>query len=283
MKIREKIFSRGLTAAVLFLLLGGSAEAQIDIKQDTLECHIIGFNFGLKAPSSAFSKVTAPDGTTSQEGTMLDLYKSPYLDYGINCLYKYKSNWLASLDLNIWMGEDNLNDRVERLGTVFTREGIVIGTTGTDAVVTCFNRGLSAMVGVGKIFPLNPVKNPNSGILARVNGGYMRQQTIFMCNDDKAPQISDDYALLYDHQRHGLMLNQSVGYWFMSTKANLLNLYAEIGVTECWSHSTRDYMLDNLLGMHGPDNNSYFDLIYTIKLSWMFPLKGKTAHDYYFY
>ena len=82
-------------------------------------------------------------------------------------------------------------------------------------------------------------------------------------------------ALLYDHQRHGVMLNQSVGFWFMSTKANLLNCYAEIGVSECWSRSTRDYMLDNLLGMHGPDENRYFDLLYTIKLCWMFPLKGK--------
>lgn len=283
MKIREKIFSRGLTAAVLFLLLGGSATAQIDIKQDTLECHIIGFNFGLKMPSATFSKGTALDGTTSQEGTMSGLYKGPYLDYGINCLYKYKSNWLVTLDLNLWFGDDNLRNRTDRMGSVYTRDSMVVGSNGTDAVVTCFNRGMSVMVGMGKIIPLNPVKNPNSGIMARLSGGYMRQQTIFMTNREKAPQLTGDYALLYDHQRHGLILNQSVGYWFMSTKANLLNCYAEIGVTECWSRSTRDYVLDNLIGLHGPDNNRYFDLIYTIKLCWMFPLKGKTAHDYYFY
>ncbi len=283
MKIREKIFSRGLAAAMLFLLIGGSAEAQIDIKQDTLECHIIGFNFGPKMPSSGLSRATAPDGSISHEGTMAGLYKGPYLDYGINCLYKYKSNWLVSLDLNMWFGNDNLRDRFERMGSVFTRDSMVIGANGTDAVLTIYNRGLSVMAGVGKIFPLNPVKNPNTGILARLSGGYMRQQTIFMNNKEKAPQLTDDYALLYDHQRHGVMLNQSVGFWFMSTKANLLNCYAEIGVSECWSRSTRDYMLDNLLGMHGPDENRYFDLLYTIKLCWMFPLKGKTAHDYYFY
>lgn len=37
------------------------------------------------------------------------------------------------------------------------------------------------------------------------------------------------------------------------------------------------------MNLNGPDDASYFDLIYTLKLCWMFPIKGKTAYDYYFY
>lgn len=283
MKIREKIFFKAFIAAMLIFGINGSAKAQIDVKQDTIECHIIGFNIGLRMPSSHISIGTAPDGSVSTDATMSALYKSPWMDYGVNCIYKYKSNWLVSYDMNLWFGNDNLRNRVERMGSVFSRDSIVIGSNGTDATVTCFNRGFGLMGGVGKIFTVDPEKNPNSGILARLNAGYMRQQTIFMINYEHAPQIDGDYANLYDHQRHGLMLSQSVGYWYMSTRANLVNLYVELGVSECWSRSTRDYTIDNVLGLHGPDQNRYFDLMYTLKFSWMFPLKGKTAHDYYFY
>lgn len=283
MNIREKYFRKALLAAMMIMVGNGFATAQNATKLDTLECHIVGFNFGLKVPSSALSFATAPDGTRTQNATMAALYDAPFLDYGINALYKYKSNWLVTLDANLWMGEDNLSHRIDRMQDVFSRDSIVIGGGGYDAKVTCYNRGFSVMGGIGKIFPINPAKNPNSGILARVNGGYMRQQTIFMINDAEAPQVDGDYGLLYDHQRHGLLLGESIGFWYMSNHANLLNLYVELGVQQCWSRSTRDYVIDDYIGLRGPDQNRYFDLIYTLKLCWMFPLKGKQAHDYYYY
>lgn len=283
MRINEKKFFMVLSVLSLICATGGVAKAQVDLKQDTLQCHIIGFNIGAKMPSALFSKSTTPDGFSLQDATMASLYKGPYMDYGINCLYKYKSNFLVAFDLNLWFGSNNLQHRMDRMGSLFTRDSIVVGSGGTDAEVECYNRGFSITGGMGKIFPLKPQRNPNSGILARVNAGYFLQQSIFMPNEEHAPQIEGDYGLLYDHQRHGITLNEGVGFWFMSNNANLLNCYVELGVTQCWSWSTRDYVIDNYIGLNGPDRNRYFDLIYSIKLSWMFPLKGKTAHDYYFY
>lgn len=283
MKIREKIFRGGLMATMLFLLGAGSAHGQVDFTQDTLECHIVGFNFGIKAPSAAFSHVRDMNGNLTKEGTMASLYKAPYLEYGINWLYKFKSNWVLNLDGNLWIGSDNLKLRQERMSNVYSRDSIVISGGGYDAGVSCFNRGISLQVGGGKIIPLDMKKNPNSGILARLYGGYMLQQSIFYCNEAEAHQVMGDYALLYDHQRSGWLLTEGVGYWFMSNNLNLLNLYVELSVQQCWSHSTRDYMIDNLLDMHGKDNNRYFDMLYMLKVCWMFPLRGKQAHDLYFY
>ena len=65
--------------------------------------------------------------------------------------------------------------------------------------------------------------------------------------------------------------------------ADYANVYLTFEVSQVWSRSTRQYMIDYYLGLQGKDNNRYFDLLYSIKLCWMFPLKGKTAHDYYFY
>lgn len=283
MKIREKIFHKALFAALVAAMTIPSANAQNAPKLDTLECHIVGFNVGVKMPSERFSFGTALDGSTSQQATMASLYKGPYMDYGINGLYKYKSNWLVTLDGNVWFGGNNLLYRKERMGSVYTHDSIVIGSNGTDAAITAYNRGFSLQAGVGKIIPVAPSKNPNSGILTRISGGFMRQQTIFMLNQEHAPQLEGDYALLYDHQRHGAILTESVGFWFMSNNANLLNLYVSFDVSQCWSWSTRDYMIDDYLGLHGKDNNRYFDLVYSIKLCWMFPLKGKETHEYYYY
>lgn len=283
MNMRKKIFFKWLLAAAIIGFGSSRTEAQTDIKTDTLECHIVGFNVGLKIPSASMSWGTTPEGLHSTNATMASLYEAPFLEYGINAIYKYQSNWLVTLDGNLWMGEDNLSHRVERLGSVFSRDSIVISNGGYDAKVTCYNRGFSVMGGVGKIFPLNAEKNPNSGILAKANAGYMLQQTIFMINDAQAPHLTDDYALLYDHQRQGFILGESVGFWFMSNHANLLNFYVELGLQQCWSRSTRDYIIDDYLGLRGPDKNRYFDMIYTLKLCWMFPLKGKQAHDYYYF
>lgn len=285
MNIRIKIFRSVLLTGLLLAGANGTAAAQIDLTVDTFECPIVGFNAGLMMPSKAFSFETAPDGAKSQNATMASLYNPPYLSFGIEGLYKFKSNWLVSIEGNLWFGfnSNNLNHRMERMGDVFTRDSIVVGANGTDANITCYNRGLGFKAGVGKIFPLNPAKNPNSGILARLNAGYLRQQTIFMANSEKAAQLADDYALLYDHQRHGLMLSEAVGYWFMSNRSDLANVYVTFEVTQCWNWPTRDYMIDHYLGLQGKDNHRYFDLLYTIKISWMFPLRSKPAHDYYFY
>ncbi len=283
MNIRQKIFHHLLFTCLLFFVGNSTTQAQIDLQQDTIECHIVGFNFGIKASSALFSFETSPDNIHSQRATMASLYKGPWMDYGINALYKYKSNWLVTLDGNLWMGSNNLQNRTERMGPVFSSDSIVIGSGGYDAVVTCYNRGLGFMGGVGKIFALRPEKNPNSGLLVRLQGGYMFQQTVFKLNNSMAPQIDGDYALLYDHQRQGVLLGEGIGFWFMSNRANLINFYVELNVQQCWSRSTRDYTIDNYLGLQGKDNNHYFDMLYTLKLCWMFPLKGRQAHDIYFY
>lgn len=283
MNIREKIFRRLLPAVALMVVANVPAKAQMDLTLDTLECAIIGFNVGAKVPSSSLSFATAPDGSRSQDATMAALYRPPYMDYGINAFYKFKTNWLLSADVNLWFGSNNLKYRRERMGSIFTHDSIVIGESGTDAAITCYNRGLSFQGGVGRVFPLSYEKNPNSGIMARLCAGYLRQQTIFMAHNEHAPQIEGDYALLYDHQRHGLLLTEGLGFWYMSNHSNLLNFYVAFELSESWSWSTRDYVIDTYLGLNGKDNNRYFDLVYSIKLCWMFPLRGKTTHDYYFY
>lgn len=261
------------------------AAAQETPRLDSIQCAIVGFDVGTLFSSANASFATLPDGSTSRAATMSSLYKSPWLDFGVNAFYKFKSNWLFSFDADLFFGynSDNLKHRTERMSDVYTSEGLIIGTNGTDAVVTAFNRGLAFKGGFGRIIPIVPSVNPNSGILARISGGWLQQQTIFQLNEVNAPQVDGDNALLYDHQRRGFVLTESLGLWYMSNHANLINFYVAFELSQVWSRSTRDYIIDDYLNLRGPDDNHYFDLLYTLKLCWMFPLKGKTVREYYYF
>lgn len=253
-----------------------TAQAQIKLTQDTIATPIIGFDFGTILASEKFS---------TANGTH-DLYVSPYLYFGLETGYKFKSNWLLAIDggLTIGANMDNLRYKEQRMPAVFSHDSvpIAIGTNGTDANTSFYNRALSLRIGGGRIFTLGN-NNPNSGILVKALAGINQQKTIFMLNEVNAPQIQGDYARLYDHKRRGFSLTESIGYWFMSNNYNFFNFYVALEITQQWNHSVRDYVLDEVMNLHGPDNTKYFDMLYTIKICWMFPLKGKTAYDYYFF
>ena len=250
-----KIIKISFITAILSILSTcfSISNAQIKLTQDTLATPIIGFDFGTIIASE---RLSTPNGTH-------DLYTSPHLSFGLETGYKFKSNWIVSVDGALTIP-------------------IVIGTNGTDANASCYNRALSLRIGGGKIFTLDK-NNPNSGIALRLFGGLTQQKTIFFLNDVNAPQLQGDYGRLYDHKRRGFTLTESLGYWFMSNNYNFFNFYVAFEVTQFWNHSVRDYVIDEVMNLHGPDNTKYFDMLYTIKICWMFPLKGKTAYDYYFF
>lgn len=261
-------------------LLSTVAQGQVKLNADTLECHIIGFSAGMLMPGTG--------STTSglEGGNMRDLYKSPYLDFSLNCDYKYQSNWMVTLDADLWFGltSDNLQRRTERMPSVFQPNGMAYGWGGTDGYLTAYNRSLAVRPGVAKIITLTP-KNPNSGILLKLSGGWMMQKTVFHqeYTENPVPQITGDKGKLYDHMRNGVMLTESIGYVFMSNYSTYINVKVELQVSQCWNWSARPWVIDDLMGLNGKDGSRYFDMLYGVKLSWMFPLMGKTTYDYYYY
>jgi len=264
MKTLKRVF---IVALYLCTVSSLSAQTKDDnFVGDTLNCPIISFNF---APWMA-------------KGAISDMFESPMLDFGISAMYKTKSNWLFGIEGSFFFGNDNLKNRKERLASIYTEEGTVIGTGGSDAGVDAFNRGLVGMLQVGKIFKVTP-KNPNSGVFVMLGAGIAQNQIVFMPSLEEAPQISDSYAKLYDHQQRGPVLSQRLGFWYMNNKKTYLNIHVSFEFTQMWLKSTRDYVIDDFMGIRGKDDKTYFSHIYGIKLGWMIPLEGKTTQDYYYY
>ncbi len=254
--------------------------SQVKLSVDTLECHVIGFSAGLLTPGGG----SASGGLGG--GNMGDLYGSPWLDFSLNCDYKYQSNWLVTLDADLWFGwnSDNLQQRSDRMPNVYLPNGIAYSWGGTDGYLGAYNRGISARIGGGKIIPV--IKgNPNSGIFLKLSGGWFLQQTVFNQEYTEAPvpQVTGEYKKLYDHLRNGAILTESIGFVFMSNYSTYVNVRLSFDISQCLSWASRPYTIDNVMGLNGKDKNTYFDLMGGVKLSWMFPFTGKTSYDYYYY
>lgn len=269
-----------LAVMVMVMMVPIVSFGQVKLKVDTLECHIIGFSFGAQTPLAGSNSL----GLTN--GNMKDLYKGPYLDFGVECDYKFEQDWMVTLEGDLWFGynSDNFTQRVERMGDIYTSQGYLMSWSGYDGVVTMYNRGISVRPGAAYLFNILP-KNPNSGIYLKLSGGWFMQKTAHSqdMNESMVPQVKDSYGRLYDHLRHGVMLTESIGFLYMSNYINYINFKIELFATECWSWSTRPYIIDNVMGLNGKDNSRYFDLMVGVKLSWLFPLTGRTSYDYYYY
>lgn len=265
---------------LLMVLAGMTAGAQEKHGIDTLECHIVGFSAGAMMPLAG----TASSGVAG--GSMKELYEGAFLNFDIDWAYKWKSNWMATLDGDLWFGlnSDNLTQRAERMGDIFTPQGILMSWGGYDGVVTLYNRGFAVRPGVAKIIPLFR-KNPDSGILLKLSGGWFMQKTVNAqdMNESEVPQLGEKMMPLYDHLRNGMILTQSVGFIYMSNRTTYVNFKITFDLSECISWSSRPYIIDNVMGLNGKDDNTYFDLMAGLKLSWMFPFTGKTTYDYYYY
>lgn len=271
---------KSIVAAVILMLVSTVSHGQEKHGIDTLQCHIVGFSFGALTPFSGSNSGDMPGGS------MKDLYNGPYLNFALEWGYKTKRNWMVSVEGDLWFGynSDNLTLRAERMGDIYTSQGYLMGMDGSDGVVTLYNRGFAVRPGIGKIIPLFR-KNPDSGILLKLSGGWMMQKTVNTqdMNEGEVPQLDEKMMPLYDHLRHGLILTESVGFIYMSNRSTYINFKITFDLSQCFSWSTRPYIIDKVMGLNGKDNNRYFDLMGGVKLSWMFPFTGKTSYDYYYY
>ena len=272
--------TKRIITTILLIVMAIGANAQVKEQVDTLQCNIIGFGVGTLMPVSGSSSGGL------EGGTMMDLYKGPSINFALEWGYKFLDGWMLSTDADLWFGynSDNLQDREARLGDLYTSQGYLMSWGGYDGSVTLYNRGIAVRPGIGKIINIMP-KNPNSGILLKLSGGWFMQKTVHMqdMNESLVPQLNDKYMKLYDHLRNGVILTQSVGFIFMSNYQTYINFKVMLDISECVSWSSRPYVIDNLMGLHGKDKNRYFDLIVGLKVSWMFPLTGRTSYDYYYY
>ncbi len=188
---------------------------------------------------------------------------------------KLKNNWLLGADLNFIFG-NNVKIQNQIISGIATSDDNVISREGTYADIRMFERGYSASVKVGKVFPVFG-SNPNSGIMFTVGGGILRHKIRIEADNNATPQLRDDYAKGYDRLSQGFQMNGFLGYLNLSNK-RLYNFYLGVEFMSGWTKSLRDYNFDE----HKKDTETYYNQFIGFKFGWIIPLYGRSPNEFYY-
>jgi hypothetical protein len=191
---------------------------------------------------------------------------------GGNFLYKFKKNWILGAEGNYFFG-NNVKDDV--LANLRNADGFVIDNEGYPADLRLNERGWTAHIIVGKIFPvLSP--NPNSGPLINLGFGYMQHKIHFYDANKKVAAINGDMKKGYDRLTGGFSMHQFLGYAYLSNN-RLINIIAGFEFYEGFTKSYREFNYDTGL----PDTKTRMDLLVGFRIGWILPLYQRSQGFYY--
>jgi len=206
-----------------------------------------------------------------------DIAKRYGLNMGVGGSYwfKTKSNWMFSADFSYFSGNKFKEDSILR--GVQDEFGYFINTYGEQREVTYYERGYYGGLRVGKMFPvIGP--NKNSGILVTGSAGFLEYKTFFRQEENNIPVVTDDYAKMFDYLTNGFALNQFIGYLHLDDKQPL-NFYAGFEFYQAWTRCRRDF----LYNLQGPEKKNRFDMLFGIRVGWIFPVNKKATGTYYYF
>ncbi len=244
---------------IILIFVSSLGFSQVNPADSSVRCFIPNISFAYQFPGGDMVKQYGSNATI-----------------GGGFFVKGKKNLIFSADFNYMFGGTVKNEK-EILSMVLTSSGHIIDGNGTYALYTVNERGLTLNARLGYIFNSMGF-NPNSGLMIMGGAGYIQHFTKVDNQFLTAPQISGDYAKGYDHLRGGIEFNEFIGYFFMGN-TRLFNFYAGFEFVQGFTKSKRVYLLD----MMGPDNKSYKDMFYGIRVGWMIPVFRRMPRQYYYY
>jgi hypothetical protein len=191
-------------------------------------------------------------------------------------LYKFKSNLIAGVEGG-FMFSENVKNEKDYLRLIGTSDGNVISEAGTFAGVFFHQRGFNIGARLGGIIPVfGP--NPNSGILLMGGAGMLQHKIRIDVEENKAPQLRDDYKKGYDRLTNGPSISQFIGYVHFDND-RMINFHIGLEFTQAWTQSRRPFDFDRMQ----PDTQKRFDTLWGIRLGWILPLYKRAPRDYYYF
>jgi hypothetical protein len=226
------------------------------VKDSTLNIPLTGLHFSLQFPA----------------GDMVNRYGTTG-NAGIPFYYKTKSNFIFGGEFNYFFGKKVKEDV---LASLRTPEGTITNSEGNPGIVRVQERGWSINASVGKVFTQFG-HNKNSGVIALVGAGYVQHKVHITDLGRNLAQVFGDYKKGYDRLTGGPMLNQFVGYLYLSNN-RFANFIVGFECTEGFTKGLRGYQFD----LMSSDSKKRLDIYYGGRLGWILPLYKRTASDFYF-
>lgn len=242
---------------ICLLFLANLASAQFGQKDSAIRLPLIAINFSGQLPM----------------GDLAERF-GPSFSIGGAFMYKFASNWVASVDAAYLFGSNVKEDVLEQLTNP---DGFVTDNEGYPANLRITQRGLSFHLSGGRLFPVFH-SNQNSGILLMLGAGYLQHKVHIYDVQQRVASVNGDLKKGYDRLSAGLSLTQFVGYLYMS-RNRLGNFYGGFEAFEAFTQSKRKVNYSTGL----PDTAPRLDILMGIRVGWILPLYKKMPDEFYTY
>lgn len=196
-------------------------------------------------------------------------------DLALDLNFQTATKWRIGGRISHLFGNDIREDGI--LDSISTSSGAIINANGQYASVRLYERGMTWMLTVGRLFPiLGP--NPNSGIFIDLSfGGIFHKIRIEDLGNLSYP-LSEEYRKGYDRLTSGNMFRESVGYSYLGNKKRI-NFFVELEAYQAFTSSRRSYNYDTMTA----DTSKRIDLLFGARVGWILPLYKKTAKEIYYH
>lgn len=160
----------------------------------------------------------------------------------------------------------NVNE-VSMLDSLRDSEGYIIDQNGNQYNPNLSMRGFTVSAHIGRLFPID--RNRNSGIFVSIGGGFIQHKIHLQNVSGFAPQLQGDYLKGYDRLTNGYMLNEFIGYQFMSPK-KMVNFYVGFEFMQGTTQYARNWNYD----LRATDNRTRNDNYWGVRFGWILPIYG---------
>jgi hypothetical protein len=162
------------------------------------------------------------------------------------------------------------------LDSLKTSGNFIIDAEGKTADIRIFERGFTAHVQFGHLFPIKGISpNQNSGILVTGGIGMLQHKIRIYDNGGRTPQLSGDYLKGYDRLTSGVSFSQFIGYWYMSN-SRYLNFYFGFEAYQGITKSRRSWDYDLMRA----DTRTRTDLLWGARAGFVIPIYRRGRGEY---
>lgn len=258
MYIRAALMIMKRTLCIIFLLylIGDHVQAQVSIKDSSVAVPIVAIGYGHYLPAADMQK---------RFGNNSSLF--------LNVDFKSKRNWIFGLNGDFLFGKKIK----EHLFDSISKDNYIISNEGDFADVRLYERGFTVLGKIGRMFPVSKTR-PNCGIVANLGIGFIQHKIRIEVIGNNVPQLSNEYKKGYDRLSNGVLLNQNVGYLYLSNN-RLVNLYFGLECMEGFTQSRRSFDYDRMQ----QDTQKRLDVLYGAKVAWILPLYKRAPKEFYTY
>ncbi|MBI2968000.1 MAG: hypothetical protein HYY40_09325 [Bacteroidetes bacterium] len=249
----------GVLIIAVICCLFRSQVVQCQSPDSALSGVIIGAGYAYQVPGGDMAKRF---GNNSSAGALV--------------YYKSKANWFYGIDFN-FLFSGNVKE-TGMMDSITTSSGQLIDQGGFLANVFFQERGFSLSVKTGKRIDFLTA-NVNSGPVIMVSGGFLQHKIRIDYNkniNNPIPQIEGEYKKGYDRLSNGPVLSEFIGYTYFG-KNRMVNFIAGFEFFQAWTKNRR-FNID----LQRRNNAQRLDLLYGIRISWVFPVFRRLPDKYYY-